>query len=253
MCGDGWGCGDGWKIRWCCGLRLRARGGGARVLTISSDLGARVWERGRGSGGVSFHPAFESFDEAHLSLCDRVLVSPTEFCGALHQSIHLDGVDDGQGFAHLELLRRVEGKGDVRVSDAEGAVLDWYDGKLEVAAGYACYVHDGGQIQCFLKLDFITGSERGGHGAELLSRCRADNFDEHLRVVDGLGEDDQSFGDEIGFGEGVSLDDDEAAVEIGNGAREIFVVSDIVTEQLGIFVIELQGSHLREAIESFLC
>ncbi len=162
-------------------------------------------------------------------------------------------MNDGEGFADLELFWGVEGEGHVGFADAEGAVLDWYDGKLEVAAGDACYVHDGGQIERFLKLDFITGGERSGHGAELLRRRWADYFDKDLGMVDGLSEDDQSFGDEIGFRERVSLDDDEAAVEVGNGAREVFVVSDIVPKQLGVLVIQLQGSHLREAVESVFC
>jgi hypothetical protein len=49
------------------------------------------------------------------------------------------------------------------------------------------------------------------------------------------------------------LDDDELTVEVGDGTRELLIVPDIVAEQLGVFVVQLQGRHLGKAVEGVFC
>ncbi len=117
--------------------------------------------------------------------------------GAFHEAIDLDGVDDGQGFADLELFGWVEREREIGFSNSQSAVLDRDHGKLEVAAGDAGDVDDCGEIEGFLELNLIAWGKRCGHRSQLLGGRWADDFDEHLRVVDRLGEYDESLGDEI--------------------------------------------------------
>ena len=45
------------------------------------------------------------------------------------------------------------------------------------------------------------------------------------------------------------MNDDEFSVEVRNWARDFFVVADVVAKKFCVFVVQLEGRHLRESIE----
>lgn len=189
-----WGClGD------CARFRGVERLGLERFFGRFCELRDGVREDGWWSGRVAFDATVESFDEAHFSLSESIFVCATKLCGALHQSINFDGMDDGQGVPDLDLFGWVEREGEVCVPNAEGTVLDGDDGQLEVAAGDAGDVNDGCEVEGFFESDFITRREGGRHGSELSVCCGADDFDEDLGVVYCLSENDETFGGEVSF------------------------------------------------------